>query len=247
MSIPKWVAPTAVVLLSCLALLPQAALGLTFEDRFDGASINGFWWSTSSYSSNTVSLDTLNHRVLMTHAAATGGDANLIFNVGIQGDFTATVDYALVAWPTPNNYERIGIRTNLGAVERISDYRFLLSGSEGFVTHFGDGVRGGQAAAEMSGSLKVVRHGSTVEGWYRDGAGPWTLINAYGGAGTGSISLEMSVWTADPYGHPLIQVAFDNFRIDAPGTPNPVPLPSCFLLLTPGLFALGAIKRRLRR
>jgi hypothetical protein len=71
----------------------------------------------------------------------------------------------------------------------------------------------------------------------------------------GNFSFTYTATAGNPYlGEPLVitisnggaQSDLDNVRLDGPAS-APVPLPSAFLLLSPGLVGLAAIRRRFKK
>ena len=199
-----------------IAAVCSSALGMTFSDNFNSASLDTFWWTADADTGTTIAQT--GGRIVMTQSAPTANslEANLVFNFGIIGDYTAQVDYSLVKWGS-DNYERMGIRTPGIAVERISDARFV-SGAEGYLTD-SLSVLKSTPTTDTSGKLQVQRTGNTVAGSFWNGAG-WTEIGSYTfGSTANGDSLWLSIWPFDLKSS--IEVAFDNFYLNAPGWQGP--------------------------
>ncbi len=115
----------AVVFSACA--LSQAMAAYEYFDDF--TTLDSFWWTIE----DSPPYTTVNHVdsgdqhfILMRQApnpkegGYLSGEAKLKFNFPMQGDFSASMTYNLVTWPSSNNYEIAGIRTGLGDVERLS-------------------------------------------------------------------------------------------------------------------------------
>lgn len=221
-------------------------------DGFD-SGISSFYW-TQHIPSGSSSIVGSGGEVLMTQGNDTSGILGpyLEFNYLITGDFDARIDYRLINWPV-NNQERIGIilaspdgLSAVAAVERISDDEFV-SGNEGYLTHFLNGTIS-VPTADIAGTLRLTRTGDTVAGYYWGGSG-WSLVNSYSSAlnNPGPSPLYLPIWwqTAPTVG---VQIAFDNFYLEAPGTTIPqVPVPPALWLFGSGLVGLmGYARRRIK-
>ncbi len=224
-------------LFSLIFLVSAGHAAYVFTDDFS-SGINSLYWTTNLENpESSVVWDS--GRVLMTQGASYGGDsrgANLVFNFPVSGDFTVRIGYTLVNWPT-DSLERSGMRTNFGAVERISDSRF---GGERYGTDYSGSIST-TPTADLSGTLQLVRTGTTLAGHYWNGTG-WTLIGTSPYAASGDMNLELSIW---PWtGTAGVQVAFDNFYVCSDTNIPAVPLPAAVWLFGAGLLGLIGVRRK---
>ncbi len=224
----------------------QNAFALSFTDNFN-SGIDPFWWATST---DGGSVNAVNQRVELTQGnAAAGVGTGLNLNPLITGDFMVQMDYTLLNWPADNR-ERLGLGSTDTllpfplAVERISDSGF---GGEVYLTHFPDGVQGNTATSDTSGKLRLTRTGDTVSGYFWNGA-DWTLVDSYAASGEGNLSrhFTIAIWPGTSVAGG-VTVAIDNFSLDAPNTPNPVPVPAAVWLFGSGLLGLIGVARHKRR
>jgi hypothetical protein len=225
-------------LLSLCIFMPYAN-AFTYTDTFSGGALDLFWWTPSVENGNTLSVT--GGQLVMTQSNY-NGSGGVTLNFNIKGDFAASVDYALTVWPA-NNYERIAISAGaIGAVERSQHPGWF---DEAYVSHFsavGDGVYGIQTAY-TSGTLKMERSGNTVTGSYCDGSG-CAVIRSFSGSGVSNdTSIGLAIWNS--YASVPVEIAFDNFYLNAPNTPDPsgVPEPATMLLLGFGLIGLAGVRR----
>jgi hypothetical protein len=210
---------------------------VTFTDGFDAGVIDPAWWTVSTSGGST--LLAANQRIEVSQGA--GGAAGVTFNVAIQGDFTARVDYTLLSWPSDNK-ERVALAAVLSPaqqllIERVSDST-VGAGTEIYVTDFtGQGILG-TPTTDLAGTLQLERIGDTVTGAYWTGSG-WQVIGTYSDAGEGE--RPRTIGFAMFPGVPVtsgVSVAFDDFFLDGPNVP--VPEPATALLLAAGLALLAS-------
>jgi hypothetical protein len=257
----------ALVMIFSACALSQAMAAYEYFDDFS-TGIDPFWWTIESSSKNMVNYSDTDHCILMSQkpdSAAGGylsGAAKLKFNFPMQGDFSASITYNLTpvpdlpTWPTPDNYERIGIRTDLGNVARVSDSR-LGTQSELYLTDFKwDDKIYLAGTSEMKGRLRIKREGSKLFGaWYvgedDDGNPLWQSIrqdNEVSTADTADTPIEVAIWPGDGANHGIM-VAFDDFNLhvyaaDAVDPRGVTPEPASMLLFGIGATAMAVIKRK---
>jgi hypothetical protein len=228
--------PFAVALLAgCFASSANAAL--SFSDDFSGPAINSFWWAPSTIGANTVTLE--NGRIVMTQSNYydSGG---LVLNFNVSGDFVATVDYSLIDWPA-GNYERIGISTGFGAVERSQNPGWF---DEAYVSDFQHNITT-VGTTDTTGTLKMERTGSTLTGSFWNGTG-WTFIGSYThGTLLADAPLGLVLWNGYSVASLPIKVSFDNFYLSAPDM-APIPEPAAYAMFLAGLGLMGFVARRRR-
>jgi len=224
--------------LSVCIFMPSAN-ALTYSDAFDGGALNSFWWTPSVSGGNTLSVT--GGQLVMTQSNSSGS-GGVTFNFNVTGNFVATVDFTLTAWPA-DNYERIGISSSaIGAVERSQHPGWF---NEAYLTHFsavGDGVIP-VSTTDTIGKLKMERSGDTVTGSYWNGSG-WTDIRSFSSSAvSNNTSIGLSIWNG--YASVPVEIAFDNFSLNAPNTPDPsgVPEPATMLLFGVGLVGLAGTRR----
>ena len=148
-----------------------------------------------------------------------GIGGGLVSEFGLRGDFDVQVNYTLIEWPISN-----GVRAGIGArsdplsgisnaMERTSfsehDY---LSNRENYVTDFGNPII--TYTNDTSGTLRIVRSGSTWSSYYFSG-GVWKLHYQSSEGSTPDAYIFLGAWSHDSYFiHKTVRVALDNFVIN---------------------------------
>ena len=194
------------IAVALMRLAAPSANADTFSDSFSEDTLNPFWWTVDTSGGNcTVAIT--NGSLVMTQGSI--GQALLNFNFLLPGDLSATVDYSLLNWPN-NNGERIGLRTSVGAVERISDNGF---GGERYVIDVTSTINTAPTS-DSSGTLKIQRTGTVTTGYYLHN-GSWTQIGATDSHNSADCWISLSIWPAAIT--PGVQVAFRHFSVTAPG------------------------------
>lgn len=205
----------------------------TWTDSLQSTSLNSALWSAQTVGSGpTVSPSGSGLGVSLpsTSSAASGNFlGGVVSTCVITGDFDAQVDYSLSAWPAANG-ARIGLVAPWtgdpwigfgGAAERSSfsshdDY----SAGEEYVSDWGQPPVALVSTSDTTGSLRLVRSGSSVSAYYGTGGGGWSLI----GSGTGSAAatpLALRAWSDNAaFNHAAVTVAFTNFTLNS-GTCRP--------------------------
>lgn len=128
------------------------------------------------------------------------------------------VDYKLLLWPISSGV-RVGIRftQNPGhAVERVGwgPAEVLSLPRQVYLTDFEDRVQGITGTSDLNGTLRMVRTGSLLTGYYRNPAG-WVLIHTGSTQDqAGDVTFGPSVWSGnDVFGGQTTKVGFNNFIV----------------------------------
>lgn len=222
----------SLILASVLASAPAEAM--VFTDNFDTNIIDSAWWTVATDGDSTITAT--NDRLELTQG--TNGFAALTFNTSLVGDFSVSVDYSLLNWPT-NNQERAVLNAyaefnNQLLVERVSDVQYdpsVARTGEVYLSDFpGQGVLG-TPSSDSNGTLRLERSGDTVLGSFWSGS-EWTIIGVYQVPGENSLARAIGFGIfAGSSVTPGVKVAFDNFQLNA----APAPLPPTALLMLTGL------------
>ena len=95
------------VLAALIISSPIQVIAFTWTDDFSGG-INLLWWDTNIDASSTINQS--GGQVTMTQGAGADNGWNnyLKSKFSVAGDFSVTLDYALLDWPE-NNFERVGL------------------------------------------------------------------------------------------------------------------------------------------
>lgn len=187
-------------------------------DDFNDNALNAAFWTPAVFGSGPSIAET-NQRLEIRHPADAAGDpfgAEAVSVCQLAGDFDIQVDYLLTAWPSANGI-RVGLVVNPSdsKVVRVS----FASGdgipgypNEVYLTHFADGVRGVTGTGDASGTLRLVRLGGLLTGYYL-GAEGWVTLHT--GPVTGDdVRVALRSWGhSQVFKHVEVRVAFDNFRI----------------------------------
>jgi hypothetical protein len=144
----------------------------------------------------------------------------------LQGNFDMQVGVQLLTWP---HYS--GVRTGLGSIELLSGQGSKQSNqyaverdsfssfddfpyNDSYLTQFQDGVLGFTPATGFSAMLRITRVGGTASGFYLNN-GTWTLIHS-GPMASGEVGFSFGAWSSNNvFSQQLVQVAFQNFTLDA--------------------------------
>lgn len=234
-------------------LLPMlaSALGIDYRDGFGGTALDANWWTTGQTGDSTLAL--VDGRVVLTQGAQFGG-ASLALKPWIIGDFSVTVDYALLNWPV-NNLERLALNAyasdddQLGLL-RLSDTRYDTpypglwppGHAWGEAYLFSSTVLG-LPTNDLTGTLRLQRQGDVVTGSFWNGSG-WTETGHRQRVGEADVPrlLGLGLFSTPEHTTAGVQVALDNFVLT-----TAVPEPQAWALWLAGAAWLGARVRRAAR
>jgi hypothetical protein len=228
--------------------LSSARAEFYYFDDFN-TQLDPYWWTMSSSGSVTASYTTdytnaTNKLILMRYVPGSEGQGDLKFNFP-AGNFSASITYNLVNWPAPDNNVTVGIRTDLGNVERLNN------GAEIYLTDFLGDVPHSVGTDDRSGRLRIIRNGTLVQGAYYDSqvSNNWTLISQYNSAGTANTDITFSLWP-EATAYQNVSVVFDDFNFHAYDATDPrqlVPEPLSMLLFGVGATAMAVSRRKKRK
>lgn len=229
---PATVIPSADIQSMAVVLCSDPACTVTFNttssvggaasDNFNGSSIDGSKWTTVIVPTGIGTVLQSNQRLEVRNTSAGAFYEGLQGKCSVGGDFDVQVDYALLNWPAQSfSTVRLGAMdldqgpTGITGVYRnsfnIEDYQFRAV----------SGVVANVSRSDSTGRLKLVRGGSTIFGYYWNGAA-FVLM---GSAPTSTLPTRFLIdvangGTSAPVG---VQVAFDNFQVKSGTVTCPAP------------------------
>jgi len=216
---------TSTMLRSATLVLVAVALSIPiaqtraqeFIDSFGGGAIDPQVWSVELYGSGAQVAVQDQQLEFFFPASASGIEfgVRLVSVFQLHGDFDIRVDFRLLQWPDFN-----GVRTAIALTDNyFDDYgmeRSSLSASEPlgaqevYVADFGPIVL--VPTTDTTGSLRLVRSGSTQTGYYRAG-GMWIPVHT-DTAPTQDITIQLHAWSHDyAFADEDVRAAFDDFVV----------------------------------
>jgi len=212
----------AIILVAGLLLWLSPACSATITENFANNQYNHNLWSLMNQGQGTTAQIT-NNRLEVTVAGS--GYSN--FNGGgitLTGDFDMKVDFTLINWPENN-----GTQLSIGTLTQSPSNLFQMARANGndreqyFSLILGNYVEKGVIGPTSSGTLRMVRTGIKMEGFYWDGAA-WQSVGSASNASLGQvIGVSLSI---GPYGGTYsgtsAKAGFSNIRIET-GHGNPGP------------------------
>ncbi len=202
-----------------LILAGAPAHAQVFVDNFNDNHIATDVWTVELYGYG-AQLHEQNQRLeFFMPANASGGEfgARLISRFELRGDFDIRVNFDLLTWPLYNgvrvaigltdaNFDDYGMeRSSLSAIEPLGAH-------EVYVADFGPFVL--VPTSDLSGSLRLVRSGSTQTGYFGS-AGTWTPVLT-DWAPSGDIAIQLHAWSHDyAFRDWTVRAALDNFTVIA--------------------------------
>jgi len=189
---------------------PQQPLSLaeTFSDNFDDNSLDASRWTTNVAPPEGGSYAETNQRMEL---AANSGTTfvGLFTRCTVSGDFDVRVDYRLYDWvgTNPASMRLVAQQLDQGSQPgHVGVYRqsnlYQFKSKDGYVN---------TPTADLSGTLRVVRTGTTLWGYYHDGSGFVQIGSAETETTTTIFLFDIS--TAQDASNFI--VAFDDFSMSA--------------------------------
>jgi len=189
------------------------------SDDFGKNRLNSKFWVVQPVGQGPGGAVTGQRLEMTVPANASGGAFGAYVNTTcqVEGNFDVSVDYELLTWPT-NNGVRLGLRAfSAGGedyrLERVSRASSESSPGEYYAATLGS-TTALTATTDLTGTLRLIREGSTLLAYYRHGQGPWMPVLSNNNLSTGNMSLGLFVWSDDArFAHQAVQVAFDHFVV----------------------------------
>ena len=125
----------------------------------------------------------------------------------LSGDFAVTIHYKLLTWPLTNGVW-VGIGAGADNVARIS----VRVGTDNNYATYLSGTVTKVSTADMTGSLRLARVGSTVSGYYQAADGGWVKI-ATAAAPADPVTYAIQEWTDAGFGQRDVVAAVDSVSV----------------------------------
>ncbi len=196
-----------------------------FSDTLDNGSINPAVWNTKITGTGPI-VAAVNQSVITTLPANSQNDpVAQVFGGGLEsicflgGDFDMQINFKLILWPQSSGV-RVGLvmsdaptpaveRTAFGPTEALNLPR------EVYLTHFADGVQGITGTTDLNGTLRMVRTGSVLSGYYLSKSG-WALIHSGPTINAENVHFGFSAWSHNAlFGGQEAKVGFNNFVVNS--------------------------------
>lgn len=132
---------------------------------------------------------------------------HLVAPCQLSGDFEITAHYTLVTWPGSSGVW-IGIGAGDYAVTRVSRRNGVADNYATWIA----GTITQLATADMTGSLRLTRVGSTITGYYSDAAGAWVQVGS-GNTPTLALPYEIEAWSDAPFGRRDVVATIDSLTV----------------------------------
>jgi hypothetical protein len=196
-----------------------------FSDTLTENSINPSFWSTDVIGSGPAVAAT-NQTIIVTLPPNSVNDpSQQVFRGGLQstcwlaGDFDMQVDFKLVVWPQSSGV-RVGLFIPVPPIDAVERVGFGPTEAPGlprevYLTNFADGVKGITGTVDLSGTLRMVRSGTSLAGYYLS-SGNWVLINVGPTVNTGDVRFGFAAWSHNAlFGGQEAKVGFNNFIVNS--------------------------------
>lgn len=186
-----------------------------YADTFGGDWIDPFWHTSLAGEGSEVTQTNGRLEEAFAEDAEQGGqydniDAHVGTNCKLTGDFDVQADFSLLTWPAAN-----GVQVYLSAFEAngAQVLRESQVWGENYSTWF-DPTFTESPTTDVNGSLRLTRTDDAVAGYYRNGQA-WAQI-ASGTTRLDDVTIGLGTSSfMDRFVHQVVNVAWDNFRINS--------------------------------
>jgi len=232
-----------ILLLAVAILTVSPSQGATITENFAANQFNPKLWRLSQDMGQGATPQVINESLEVNVA----GNGYAVFSgdgFTLIGDFDMKVDFTLIEWPASNGTQ-LTIGTFLASetdtvwpqVGRANAPWDTMHGHEVYFTSMTNFNNIGVTGPPSNGTLRMVRTGNKVEGFYLESPEVWKSIGAATDASQGvRVGVSMSIGPyANTYSGIPSKSAFSNIRIDyttlGPGFGGGNPGPGIMMLL----------------
>jgi DNA-binding SARP family transcriptional activator len=199
-------------------------------DNFEDTAFNSGMWHIAGHGQG-VEVAERNARLELSIAPDITPQAGFVEeHYGTQcrlvGDFDARVQFKLLTWPPANGtYLQFGAYFPVnGSAEQVSREGRWVSGAGWDAYTSSLGWSRIAATSDSTGTLRLLREGGVLSGYYRAGR-EWIRLGSERSPHPTQLMLGLSS-NAEQFGHASASVAFDNFSataddVECPGVPLP--------------------------
>ncbi len=190
--------------------LASSSPSVVFQDSFDSSYNPSFWFSGPDSPGTSTGVQQGRFVITIGTDAAQAPDvgyiaAGIASRCKLAGNYDISVSYRLLEWPSANGVNLnfgTDYRQTIGRLNSPNDVYFGYSPSNG--TQVG--------TTDIVGTLRLVRKGKLVTGYYRTPDG-WRWLHATQ-TSTDPALVQLSISSTDAaFAHQEVQVAFDDFRV----------------------------------
>ena len=223
-----------------------------FNDNYTDPSL----WVASSDGAVGPVVEEVNGMVQITFPAnasqggAAGFGGGYTSVQGYTGEFDVRMDFQLLDWPQNNGVRIALVVGEWEATHRLSKV-YQWDGREAYVQTSSAGLTFINTT-DTEGTLRMVRSGDTISGYFWDPSLQWVEIGS-GGSAPGEKHIQLWAWSGDAFfGDQQVRIAFDNFVVyDQPspgiGVPDSGATASMMLGALGCLMGLRHLKRKASR
>ena len=195
-------------------LAPQREKGPSLVSNLSDFTDAARW--TLSITGKGVRVTSSGNGFDVDYAADAGGEdvlgAEYVSTFALHGDFTMDLDYTLKRWPAAN-----GVRLGMGLRPFVGVHR-ASTPEWGETYTFIVGAPSNVPTEDQRGTLRLVRKGGTLTGYYRSAPDrDWVLIGSRSDDPVIQEDLQahLATWTGNGFGGQAIGVRFSNFALKA--------------------------------